>query len=49
MSEHQAKLDAIHEILNEHDGEEALKRIREVLYGRNVPTTVPTTPEKTDE
>ena len=30
----------IHAVLDEYDGDEAVKRIREVLYG---------TPEKTDE
>lgn len=37
---HSDMINKIHAILNEYDGEEALKRIREVLYG---------TSEKTDE
>ena len=43
------QIKAIHEVLNEYDGEEALKRIREVMYGAPPPDPAPTPVEPWDD
>ena len=50
MNDHsEDKLARIHLVLNEYDGKEALKRIREVMYGAPPPASAPTPVEPWDD
>lgn len=50
MNDHsEDKLARIHLVLNEYDGDDALKRIREVLYGKVIPVLAPTPVEPWDD